>query len=129
MMVAIAGSIANLVIAFVAMFFWFLSMSWIQTSEWGSIISLIFQSIVLMNLGLGIFNLLPIPPLDGFTVLGGLLPASYEPKLQLVEQYGMIILILVLFTGVLGKVMSPAVIAIYNLYQKIILLLLTPFIG
>lgn len=129
MMVAIAGSIANLIIAFVAMFFWILSMSWIQTSEWGSIISLIFQSIVLMNLGLGIFNLLPIPPLDGFTVLGGLLPESYEPKLQVLEQYGMIILLLVLFTGVLGKVLSPAVIGIYNLYQKIIILMLTPFIG
>lgn len=129
MLVAIAGSIVNLMIAFVAMFLWFLSMSWIQTSVWGSIISLMFQSIILMNLGLGIFNLLPIPPLDGFTVLGGLLPRRFAPQLQLLEQYGMIILILVLFTGVLGKVLSPAVIGIYYAYQKIITLILTPFIG
>lgn len=129
MLVSVAGPITNLTIAFVAMFFWFLSLNWIQTSAYGSIILLMFQSLVFMNLGLGIFNLLPIPPLDGFTVLGGLLPRRFAPKLQLMEQYGMIILILVLFTGVLGKVLSPAVMGIFYVYEKIIVLLLTPFIG
>lgn len=129
MLVSLAGPVMNLLMAFVAMFFWFLTMNWVQVSAWSGIISLIFQSIVLMNLGLGIFNLLPIPPLDGFAVLGGLLPRSFAPRLQVIEQYGMIILVVILFTDILGKVLSPAVIGLFYAYQKIITLILTPFIG
>ena len=129
MLVSLAGPVMNLLMAFVTMFFWFLTMNWVQVSAWSGIISLIFQSIVLMNLGLGIFNLLPIPPLDGFAVLGGLLPRSFAPWLQVIEQYGMIILIVILFTDILGKVLSPAVIGLFYAYQKIITLILAPFIG
>ncbi|GAB6154943.1 site-2 protease family protein [Desulfosporosinus burensis] len=129
MLVSLAGPVTNLIIAFVAMFFWFLTMSWIEASAWSSIIELMFYSIVLMNLGLGIFNLLPIPPLDGFTVLGGLLPRSFAPRLQVIEQYGMIILIVLLFTDILSKVLSPAVIGLYYAFRKIVVLILTPFIG
>lgn len=128
-LVALAGSIMNLITAFVIMLLWFLTMFWTQGSEWSAIISLVFQSAVFMNLGLGIFNLLPIPPLDGFGVLRGLLPEQFAPQLQVLEQYGMIILIVLLFTDILGKVLSPAVIGIFNVYQKIISLILTPFLG
>jgi len=126
-MVALAGSIMNLITAFVLMLLWFITMLGIQGSEWSGIISLVFQSAVLMNLGLGIFNLLPIPPLDGFTVFGGLLPERFDPQLRVIEQYGMIILIVLLFTDILGKILSPAVIGIFYAYQKIISLILTPF--
>jgi Zn-dependent protease len=129
MMVALAGSIMNLFMAFVVMLLWFLTMHWIQGSEWSSIISLIFQSTVLMNLSLGIFNLLPIPPLDGFGVLEGLLPDRFAPQLHILRQYGMIILIVLLFTDILGKVLFPAVRGIYYAYQTIITLILTPFLG
>lgn len=127
MLVAVAGPVMNLITAFVVMLLWFMTMLWFQGSEWREIISLVFQSAVLMNLGLGIFNLLPIPPLDGFTVFGGLLPRRFAPQLQMIEQYGMIILILLLFTDILGKILSPAVIGIFYAYQKIISLILTPF--
>ncbi|MBP1760169.1 MAG: Zn-dependent protease [Firmicutes bacterium] len=127
MLVAVAGPVMNLITAFVVMLLWFLTMFWFQGSAWSGIISLVFQSAVLMNLGLGIFNLLPIPPLDGFTVFGGLLPRRFAPQLQMIEQYGMIILILLLFTDILGKILSPAVIGIFYAYQKIISLILTPF--
>lgn len=129
MMVALAGPIMNLLTAFVVMFLWFLTMHWVQGSEWSSIISLIFQSTVLMNLGLGIFNLLPIPPLDGFAVLGGILPERFSPQLRALEQYGMIILIVLLFTDILGKVLFPAVNGIAYAFQAIIALILTPFLG
>lgn len=129
MLVSLAGSIMNLLTAFVVMLLWFLTMLWIQGSQWSDIISLVFQSIVLMNLGLGVFNLLPIPPLDGFGVLGGLLPERFTPQLRMIEQYGMIILIVLLFTDILGNVLSPTVIGIFYAYQKIISLILTPFLG
>ncbi len=128
-MVSLAGSIMNLFMAFLAMLLWVLTMLWFQGSEWSGIISLVFQSTVLMNLGLGIFNLLPIPPLDGFGVLRGLLPEQFDPQLEMLEQYGMIILIVLLFTDILGKILSPAVIGIFYAYQKIISLILTPFLG
>lgn len=129
MWVALAGPIMNLIAAFVVMCLWFLTMLFVQGSEWSGIISLVFQSTVLMNLGLGVFNLLPVPPLDGFGVLRGLLPVHFDAHLQAIEQYGMIILVILLFTDILSKVLSPAVINIYNLYQSIISLILTPFLG
>lgn len=129
MWVALAGPIMNLIAAFVVMFLWFLTMLFVQGSEWSDIISLVFQSTVLMNLGLGVFNLLPVPPLDGFGVLRGLLPVHFDAHLQAIEQYGMIILVILLFTDILSKVLSPAVINIFNLYQSIISLILTPFLG
>lgn len=128
-MVSLAGSIMNLLVAFVVMFLWFLTMNWMQGSELSSIISLIFQSTVLMNLGLGIFNLLPIPPLDGFGVLEGILPDRFAPQLQMLQQYGMIILIILLFTDILGKVLFPAVRGIYYAYQAIITVVLSPFLS
>ncbi len=129
MLVALAGPIMNLLTAFVVMLLWFLTMHWIQGSEWSSIISLIFQSTVLMNLGLGIFNLLPIPPLDGFAVLGGMLPERFAPQLHVLEQYGMFILIILLFTDILGKVLFPVVNGIAYAYQAILVLILSPFLG
>lgn len=129
MLVSVAGPIMNLLTAFVVMFLWLLTMHWLQGSEWSSIISLIFQSTVLMNLGLGLFNLLPIPPLDGFAVLGGILPDRFAPQLHVLEQYGMFILIILLFTDILGKVLFPAVYGIAYAYQAIITLILSPFLG
>ena len=129
MQVALAGPLMNLFMAFVVMLLWFLTMHWIRGSEWSSIISLVFQSTVFMNLGLGIFNLLPIPPLDGFAVLRGVLPERFDPQLHVLEQYGMIILVILLFTDILGKVLFPAVSGIAYAYQAIIALILTPFLG
>lgn len=129
MMVALAGPIMNLLMAFVVMFLWFLTMHWVQGSTYSLYISRVFEATVLMNLGLGIFNLLPIAPLDGFAVLVGVLPHRFAPQLHMLEQYGMIILMLLLFTPVLGVVLYPAVNGIANLYQTIITLILTPFLG
>jgi Zn-dependent protease len=129
MMVALAGPIMNLFMAFVVMFLWFLTMHWTQGSAWGSYIQPIFEATVFMNLGLGIFNLLPIPPLDGFAVLEGVLPERFAPQLHVIQQYGMIILMVLLFTDILSKVLFPAVNGIAYVYQSIIILILTPFLG
>ncbi len=127
MLVALAGPSTNLILAFIVMFIWFFSMQWIHPSEWSSTISLLFQATVLMNLGLGLFNLLPIPPLDGFAILSGILPERYAPYLRTVEQYGIIILVVVLLTNVVSIILSPIMMGIVNVYQKIILFFLSPF--
>lgn len=129
MYVALAGPLMNLVVAFVGMVLWILVSFYTQGSQWSAVLSQVFQAIVLMNLGLGIFNLLPIPPLDGFAVLGGLLPARYARFLWSLEAYGMLILVIVLFTNILGVILYPAEYGIFNLYLRIARLILTPLIG
>ena len=68
---------------------------------------LIAGASVLVNASLAIFNLLPIPPLDGFGVLESLAPPSALPGVILLRRYGFVILIVLMFTGVLGFIMRP----------------------
>jgi Zn-dependent protease len=62
---------------------------------------------VFINAILGTFNLLPIPPLDGSKILACLLPGHLAARFMQLEKYGFIILILMAFTGILGKILSP----------------------
>ncbi len=70
---------------------------------------------VQLNIGLAIFNLIPIPPLDGGRILVGLLPRSWAYRYQRIEPYGFIILLLLIFTGVVQKIILPAVIYLSGL--------------
>ena len=67
------------------------------------------QNGVLFNLTLFVFNLLPIPPLDGGRVLSGLLPLSVSRIFDQIEPYGMIIVVVLLYFGILSAIMSPLI--------------------
>jgi Zn-dependent protease len=75
----------------------------------------VLSLLVLFNLVLFVFNLLPIPPLDGYKVLLAFLPPRTAWQLRPYEQYGFLVLIVLLFTGVFGAIVSAIVFPIFQL--------------
>ncbi len=70
---------------------------------------------VFINLGLAVFNLLPVPPLDGSKILYVFLPLRWMKGFYFLERYGMLILMLLVILGVVQRVMSPIVLFIASL--------------
>ena len=72
-------------------------------------------SLITINIGLGVFNLIPIPPLDGSKVLAAVLPQDLYMKYMSIEQYGFIILIVILSTGVLSPFLNVLFTYVYEI--------------
>lgn len=106
MWVAIAGPVANFLLALVfALFIRFIP---------GSAVSPFLSIIVYANIVLGVFNLVPIPPLDGSKILYAVLPPSMDNVRQTLERYGIVFLLVFIFF--LSSWISPIVQAIYQLF-------------
>ncbi len=74
---------------------------------------------VQLNIGLAVFNLIPIPPLDGSKILMGILPRELAIKYASFERWGFILLLILVFTGVTGRIIVPLVFYLYNLFMGI----------
>ena len=121
-LVALSGPITNLVIAFIAFGVGVFSgvinnAGTVQPTIFGLIIS----TTVSVNLGFFVFNMLPIPPLDGSRILYAVAPNSVRSVMQKIEQNGvlLVMIIVVLFSDVIGQVMSGCIRAILRVFMNI----------
>ena len=121
-LVSLAGSMANFVTAFLALVA--LLVYWRVGGDMTAGVSMVFQMIIEFNIGFGIFNLIPLPPLDGSHVLMQLLPRDMAYKLAELERYSFLILIVLLMTPVLSMILIPCRAFIWQVFM----LLLRPFI-
>ena len=106
--VAIAGPVSNLIMAIFWVFIFKLGNSVISDANIAKGIMAMGQAGILINLILFVFNLLPIPPLDGSRVLSGFLPKSLSDVMDKIEPYGLFIVIGLLYFGVLNSILTPA---------------------
>jgi len=114
--VAAAGPITNLLLATISAILLRGLVTFVSPAAAGSPLAMVVEPLVLMlafsvyiNLLLAIFNMFPIPPLDGGRVLMGLLPDRQAATLSRLEPYGMmIIIVLVFFTNIFSYVVAPA---------------------
>ncbi len=86
-----------------------------MSRQLGEPIFLFLQLFLTMNISLAVFNLLPFPPLDGSKILETFLPASAQPILALMEQYGFIILMMLIYVGFFSAILRPIMDLVYYL--------------
>jgi len=112
MLIAAAGPISNLLLAAVCAFFYRMIPWAVAGPEWEWLLfplRIMLRTGVWVNVVLAIFNLLPIPPLDGSRVVSGLLPLRQALSYSRLEPYGFLIIFLLFFTGVVDPVFGVAV--------------------
>jgi Zn-dependent protease len=70
-------------------------------------LAILVGNMMMLNMSLFVFNLLPFPPLDGSKILATFLPASAQPLLNLFEQFGFLILMFLIYIGVFRLIITP----------------------
>lgn len=101
-LIGASGPIANLIFAFL------LSLL-IRFAPLTALIHSVFLNLFLINVVLGVFNLMPIPPLDGSRIIMGLLPRELSRLYSSIESYAFVILIILSMSGFFGRILWPVV--------------------
>jgi Zn-dependent protease len=114
-LVALGGPLTNLIIAFLAFGIG------IFVGAADGLVSLILRSTVYVNLGFFVFNMIPIPPLDGSRVLYALAPDFFRRWMEQFEQFGVIAILVIVLLGsqFIGVYMSNSIIFFINLFNSI----------
>lgn len=119
-LVAFAGPLTNFLIAFIA--FLIGHFTGFLYGSGGEVPGFIFGELVLVNIGFTIFNLIPIPPLDGSRVLYAISPDPVRNVLKSIEQYGIIIIytLILLLGQVFSGIMSGGVNAVLDFFYLVV---------
>lgn len=120
LLVALAGPVSNLLLAFLGGLLLYLVLKYNMHEYWKG---LTFEFLKI-NVSLALFNLIPVPPLDGSKILAGLLPSSIQHLVYQLEAYGPIILILLIITNALDKILWPLVVTVINFISHICYLII-----
>ena len=84
------------------------------TPTWNGIFEFLIYDLALLSIGLGLFNLVPIPPLDGSKVLAVLLPDRAYIQLMRVERYGIFLLLILSYFGFADGFITRGIVAVFN---------------
>lgn len=120
-LVSLAGPFANLVTAFLALVALLVIKSTMGHLSVG--VYQVFQLIIIYNINFAIFNMIPLPPLDGSHVLVQLLPPKMAYAYARLERYSFLILIVLIMTSVLSMIFIP----LQRLIWQLFVLILMPF--
>ncbi|MBR2047994.1 MAG: site-2 protease family protein [Oscillospiraceae bacterium] len=120
---ALAGPVSNLVLAALAMLCYAVSAFYQFVTESTALyyLTLFFVYTATLSVGLAVFNLLPIPPLDGSKILFAVIPAQWYWKLMRYERYGTLLLMGLLFTGILDGPLEAMRTAVLNVLELLCL--------
>ncbi len=118
-LVSLAGPFANLVMAFCGMIIWAIAIILKAKTGLGTtvfnVIGSIAHTFIYTNLCFMVFNLIPIPPLDGSKVLGIFLSDRTYYKMLQYERYSMILIMILSLTGMFNTIIGTGVNAVFNL--------------
>lgn len=114
--VALAGPVTNLILAVVSAVLLALLVEMPQNLGWLiEPLALMCQASILINMVLCVFNLLPLPPLDGGRIAVGLLPGPVAYQLSRIEPFGFLIIVVLLLLGLFQVVLGPLIFGASNL--------------
>lgn len=131
-LVALAGPVMNFILAIIfaiilGVVYMFAPKAFLAQTTIGFVITILLQEIVIINIGLGVFNLIPLPPLDGSKVFINLFPYRARTWILEHEQIFYYIFLAIWITGLAGIIITPIMSAIYNALMKLVLSILILF--
>ena len=111
-LVSLAGPVMNFILAFILLILLYAIIVFDIGLPW--VLSTIIAYAVMVNIGLGVFNLIPIPPLDGSKIFRRFLPSKVNNWLDTNMQYIYLVFMLLWITGMLSVFVSPVITAVTN---------------
>lgn len=108
-LVSLSGCLTNLLLAFVTMFVSSLLLRLTPSIMDNTYLDIILMYIMTYNIVFAVFNLIPLPPLDGSQVLAEFLPLKARQKFINFSRWGMLILLVLMWTGIFSRIIMPIV--------------------
>ena len=119
---ALAGPVSNLLLAAAALALLRGAVLVLSGTDWAIWLVNFLLELSILSVGLGLFNLIPIPPLDGSKVLAAFLPDRQYITLMRYERYGILVLLVLSFVGIGSSLISRGILGVYSALLSLIFL-------